>query len=166
MSCQITRYHCPEDEDTIKNIGKQANIQQAKNSGFQNIYPWKDQCEKEYHYVARDSSGIICGWLTAKLKTWKSQNYMLLSEISTVRIPNELFKGVGKRLHKAMLEDAEHLGMNFIYLYPLNNVVKQIYMKPDWGYISLHPNITYLFRILTKKPSKVLLQSMMTNVLN
>ena len=160
MPCQISRYHCPEDESTVEQLSELAELQQVRETGFQNVYPWKDKCANEYHYVAKDESGIICGWLTAKIRKWKTQKYMYLSEISTRRIRNDLFGGVGQRLHMAMLVDANQLGMNFVYLYPLNDSVRSLYMKPEWGYESFGENIKYLFHVLKKKPSNELLETM------
>lgn len=162
MRCEITLYHCPEEEATIRRLGLQANAQQAGNEGFsKTIQPWKDICTHTYHYVARDSNtGIICGWLTASLKTVKRQTFMYLAEISTRRIRNELYGGVGQRLHTAFLADARRLGAKFACLYPLNAEVKAIYMKPEWGYVQLRPNVEKLFHILTGLPSKEFLDSM------
>lgn len=156
MPCEITLYHCPEDQDMIQLLGRKANAQQMKNSGFsQKVQPWKDICKNNYHYVARDTTtGIVCGWLTASLQTFHSEIYMLLAEISTRRIRNELYGGVGQALHAALLRDARRLGAKFVYLYPLTSEVREVYQRPEWGYVELRPHIEFLFHILTGPPSK------------
>lgn len=160
-TCHIVRYRCPEDTDTIKYLAKEANIQQSRNSGFEVIFPWRDLCENEYHYVARDSTGIICGWLTARIKKFKRQTYMYLSEISTRRIRNSLYGGIGQRLHNAFIEDAERSRINFISLYPLDKEIEEMYLQPKWGYEKLRPGMKYIFRILKGQPSEELLDSLM-----
>ena len=152
MPCEITLYHCPEDGATIARLSKNANAQQERNSGFsENIQPWKGICKNEYHYVARDkASGIICGWLTIILKTHKRTKYIYIVEISTRRIRNSLYGGVGQRLHNKMLEDAVQFGAKFVYLYPLNATVRDLYMKPQWGYVELRPDVKHLFKPLVR----------------
>lgn len=155
MPCEITLYHCPEDEAILTNLGKKADAQQMRNSGFdKKVQPWKDMCKHTYHYVARDkATGIVCGWLTASLQTFRAEKYMLLAEISTRRIRNELYGGVGQNLHRAMLHDATRLGARFVYLYPLTAEVRDIYQRPEWGYVELRPYVEFLFHILTAPPS-------------
>jgi hypothetical protein len=155
-------YHCPEDGATIARLSKNANAQQERNSGFSanvqpwkgfpaNIQPWKELCKNEYHYVARDkASGTICGWLTIILKTHKRTKYIYIVEISTRRIRNNLYGGVGQSLHNKMLEDAVHFGAKFVYLYPLNSTVRELYMKPQWGYVELRPDVKFLFKGLVR----------------
>jgi len=185
MPCEITLYHCPEDGALIHSLGQAANRQQARNQGFSDvIQPWKDLCSNEFHFVARDTTGVVCGWLTAKWKTdmgerkgkgkgkGKSKgtskgtskgneegNFMYLVEISTRRIRNALYGGVGQRLHQALVAHARSLGANFIALYPLNPEVKALYMKPEWGYVELRPDVNQLFHILKKAPSDEYLDS-------
>lgn len=157
--CQIVRYNCPEDLATIKALSEEADVQQA---GFSEVFPWKDAClagEQQYHYVARDTSGIVCGWLKAKLRTYNNQTHIYLSQISTRRIRNSLYGGVGQRLHKALLADAVTLGAKFIYLYPLSDAVSTLYLS--WGYVKVRPELKYLFYILRAQPSKRLLDSLM-----
>ena len=150
MPCEITLYHCPEDEPTIARLSSNANTQQAHNSGFYvYVQPWKGVCKNDYHYVARDkATGIICGWLTIAMKTFKRTKYIYIVEISTRRIHNDLYGGVGQRLHNKMIEDATRLGAKFVYLYPLNAAVREIYMRPEWGYSQQRPDVKHLFRPL------------------
>ena len=150
MPCEITLYHCPEDQPMIARLSSNANAQQARNSGFSiNIQPWKDMCKNDYHYVARDqATGTICGWLTVVMKTYKRSKYIYIVEISTRRIRNELYGGVGQQLHNRMIEDATRFGAKFVYLYPLNTAVRDLYMRPEWGYSLLRPDVKHLFRPL------------------
>jgi hypothetical protein len=152
MPCEITLYHCPEDRAAIARLSNNANAQQARNSGFsENVKPWKGVCKNEYHYIARDTkTGIICGWLSIILKTFKRTKYVYIVEISTRRIRNDLYGGVGQRLHNKMVEDAIHFGAKFVYLFPLNGVVRELYMRPQWGYTELRPDVKHLFKPLVR----------------
>jgi hypothetical protein len=150
MPCEVTLYHCPEDQATIARLSSNANAQQGRNSGFsKNIQPWKDLCKNDFHYVARDqATGIICGWLTVIMKTFKRTKYIYIVEISTRRIHNNLYGGVGQLLHNTMIQDAARFGAKFVYLYPLNTAVRDLYMRPEWGYSLLRPDVKHLFRPL------------------
>jgi hypothetical protein len=159
--CTITRYHCPEDLRAIETLAEEADAQQARNSGFSTIFPWRDLCLNEYHYVARAPNGVLCGWLSAKVKTYRKLTYFYLSEISTRRIRNDLFGGVGQRLHAAFLADAVSLGVDFVLLYPLDAAIRELYQKPEWGYVALRPELNYLFRILKRSPTPAFLNSIM-----
>ena len=162
--CAITRYVCPADIQTIQQLATAANVQQTANSGFsKNIYPWKTLCEKgDYlHYIARDSTGIICGWLTATVKTFATQTSMYLVEIGTRRIKDALYGGVGQKLHNALLADASAMKCEFIYLYPLDAVAANIYKRPEWAYVQLRPDVPHLFRALTGLPSSHMLESLL-----
>jgi len=126
------------------------------------IFPWKKQCaeaEDHVHYVARSPKGIICGWLTARSAELFGQYYIYLNEISTRRIKDELYGGIGKKLHDALLKDAQEAGVDFIYLYPLNPSVAEIYKT--WGYKTERPEIIQLFYILNAEPNREMLDSVM-----
>jgi hypothetical protein len=152
MPCEITLYHCPEDRAAIARLSNNANAQQARDSGFsENVKPWKGVCKNEYHYIARDTkTGIICGWLSIILKTFKRTKYVYIVEISTRRIRNDLYGGVGQRLHNKMVEDAIQFGAKFVYLFPLNGVVRELYMRPQWGYTELRSDVKHLFKPLVR----------------
>ena len=161
--CAVSRYTCPANAKRIKELAYVADAQQATNAGFaKDIYPWKSLCDngKYLHYVARDATGIICGWLTATIKQFEDQTYIYLVEIGTRRIKDSLYGGIGHKLHSALLVDALRLGCEFIYLYPLDAAVTELYKRPEWSYIQLRPDIPYLFRLLTGTPSAKLLATL------
>jgi hypothetical protein len=47
-----------------------------------------------------------------------------------------------------MIQDAARFGAKFVYLYPLNTAVRDLYMRPEWGYSLLRPDVKHLFRPL------------------
>jgi hypothetical protein len=161
MACKVTRYDCTDNSAQIRELGKIADSQQ---DAFKSIFPWKKQCEEasdHIHYVAQSPNGIICGWLTARLVEEFGQHYMYLNEISTRRIKDELYGGVGLTLHAALVKDAKEAGVDFIYLYPLNPEVAAIYKRAEWGYTEQRPEIVQLFLILRAPPNRAMLDSVM-----
>lgn len=161
MACTVERYDCTRNSDKIRELGKVADSQQ---SAFKSIFPWKKQCDEakdHVHYVAQSPKGIICGWLTAEWKNEKGQHYIYLNEISTRRIKDELYGGVGLKLHDALVKDAKEAGVDFIYLYPLNPDVAAIYKRAEWGYVEQRPEIVQLFLILRAPPNRAMLDSIM-----
>lgn len=167
--CEISRFDCDKHAGIIEDLGDAANAQQAKNAGFQRIFPWRKQCSlgdferKHVHYVAhartKEGATVICGWLTAVWKTEFGQNYVYINEISTRRIKDEYYGGVGQRLHERLVEDATTRGAEFIYLFPLDDTVVPIYAK--WGYKTMRPEIPHMFLVFSKGPNHKLLDSLM-----
>jgi hypothetical protein len=80
---------------------------------------------------------------------------MYIEEISTRRIKDELYGGVGTRLHAALVADAKAEGMDFIYLSPLNEGVAAIYEQ--WGYVRPRSDVKQQFYILKRGPPAKLL---------
>ena len=161
MTCVVTRYDCQHNSPKIRELARVAETQQ---DAFKSIFPWKKQCEEaptHVHYVAQSPGGIICGWLTARVIDEFSQHYIYLNEISTRRVRDELYGGVGLSLHSTLVKDAREAGVDFIYLYPLNPEVAAIYQRPEWGYVKQRPEITQLFLILRQPPNRAMLDSAM-----
>ena len=156
MACTITRYDCPADSNIITKFGMKANAQVARNQNFVSIFPWRAQCDgRDRHYVALAPNGIICGWLACTVFVKYGYKYIYIEEISTRRIKDELFGGVGTRLHAALVADAKAEGMDFIYLSPLNEDVAAIYKH--WGYIRPRADVKQQFYILKRMPPGKLL---------
>ena len=161
MACKVTRYDCQHNSRQLLELARVAESQQ---DAFKSIFPWKKQCEEaptHVHYVAQSPAGIICGWLTARVVDEFSQHYIYLNEISTRRIRDELYGGVGLSLHTVLVKDAREAGVDFIYLYPLNPEVAAIYQRPEWGYVKQRPEINQLFLILREPPNRAMLDSVM-----
>jgi hypothetical protein len=159
MACTVERYDCRNDAKKLYEMGQEAEKQK---DAFVSIFPWKKQCaeaEDHVHYIARSPKGIICGWLTARSAEMFGQYYIYLNEISTRRIKDELYGGIGKKLHDALLKDAQEAEVDFIYLYPLNPGVAEIYKT--WGYKTERPEIVQLFYILKSEPNREMLDSLM-----
>jgi len=156
------RYDCGRNGDIIARLGRNANTQMARNDGFKNIFPWKKQCDEEnknIHYIAKNPEGLICGWMTVVWHEKFGQKYVYLNEISTRRIKDAFYGGVGQRLHARLVEDARAGGAEFIYLYPLNPGVADIYKK--WGYVHARSEIVHMFLLLGGEPNRPMLDSLM-----
>jgi len=125
------------------------------------ITPWQAKFggEADWHFVAQAPDGTICGWLTAKLKQTDSRKYIYLVEISTRRIRDALYGGVGTRLHDALVAAATRENYNFIYLYPVNAVVASIYEK--WGYSPSSPALPYQFYVINRGPTAAMKTSLL-----
>ena len=126
------------------------------------ITPWQSKFgnDPDWHFVAQAPDGRICGWLTAQLKETDSRRYIYLAEISTRRIRDELYGGVGRRLHEALVAAAISGGYDFIYLYPVSRTVAAVY--EGWGYSSPIPGIPHQFYVLNQGPTVGILHSLMT----
>jgi GNAT superfamily N-acetyltransferase len=126
------------------------------------ITPWESKFgnDPDWHFVSKAPDGRICGWLTAQLKEIDARRYIYLAEISTRRIRDELYGGVGRRLHEALLDAARQGGYDFIYLYPVNAKVAAVY--EGWGYSSPVPGIPHQFYVIKRGPTKRILGSLMT----
>lgn len=162
MACKVTRYDCQRDVEKIKELAEIASP--LEHSEFHTIFPWKKQCDEpgnHVHYVAQAPNGTICGWLRAKIVDKYGRHYIYLNEISTRRVRDELYGGVGLSLNSALVKDAMAEGVDFIYLYPLNPEVASIYQRPEWGYARQRPEIIQLFRVLRNPPSREMLDKLM-----
>jgi len=162
MACKVTRYDCQRDVDKIKELAEIASP--LENSEFHTIFPWKKQCDEpgnHVHYVAQAPNGTICGWLRAKVVDKYDRHYIYLNEISTRRVRDELYGGVGLSLNSALVKDAMAEGVDFIYLYPLNPEVASIYRRPEWGYARQRPEIVQMFRVLRNPPTREMLDKLM-----
>lgn len=161
MEYTITKYKCTDASQAaeIGALANAANVQQARNSGFHtNVQPWHLRCKDaaSIHWIARSSDGTIIGWLVAIFSEREGQKYGFIYEIArNRRVPAA---GLGLQLHNAFIAEAIERGADFTFLYPLNDTVANLYKRPEWGYVQVHPSITQLFRILRAPPSEEFLQ--------
>lgn len=156
MACVIARYDCPKNSNVIEKYANKAEEQVERNQNFVSIFPWKKRCDGlDRHYVASAPNGTICGWLACTVFAKYGYTYIYINEISTRRIKDELYGGVGTRLHAALVADAEAEGMDFIYLSPLNDGVAAIY--EHWGYVRPRSDVKQQFYILKRGPPSKLL---------
>ena len=127
------------------------------------ITPWQSKFgnDPDWHFVAQAPDGRICGWLTAELKNDHNRRYIYLAEISTRRIRDEVYGGVGRQLHEALVDAARSGKYNFIYLYPVNDKVAGIY--EGWGYSSNKkiPGVPHQFYVIDRGPTRGILDSLM-----
>jgi len=154
--CTIQRFDCPKDSNIINKYGLKADEQVEKEQNFVSIFPWRAQCSRQdRHYVASGPDGTICGWLAGNVSKRYGYTYFYIEEISTRRIKDKLYGGVGTLLHDRLLEDAKAEKMDFIYLSPLNEDVAKIYTK--WGYYRPRSDVKQQFYFLKRKPPAKLL---------
>jgi len=128
------------------------------------IQPWSSNfgIKPDWNIVAQAEDGTICGWLTAQLKHDHGRNYIYLAEISTRRIRDKYYGGVGKALFDSLVVKANVDGYDFIYLYPMNDMVKNIYIK--WGFRdpARVVGVPHQFYVLKKEPTEGFKTSLIT----
>ena len=164
--CTISRYTCTNESNIrqINALANSANLQQARNSGFNmSVLPWSTRCTNSdtRHYVASSPSGTICGWLTTYFQTQFGQRAIYIVEISTRRIRDEFYGGIGQQLLAALIEDAKIFKADYIYLFPISDAVASIYLRPEWGFVHIHPSVKHLFYILGDAPNNAMIENSM-----
>ncbi len=156
---EVTVLDCSKKKDTkqIAEFSKLVEAQYAAEKNYVNVFPWIKGCKSPFiHFIAhtkrKDGRPLIGGWLTLLIMEHEGKDHGYLSEISTRRTKDEHYGGVGQLLHSAMLQWAAKHKLEFVYLWPLNEGVRAIYMKPDWGYVPKRNDVHQLFRVLRSEP--------------
>lgn len=162
--CVVNKYTC-DDPTIIESYAKAANLQQAVNHGFNSaVLPWKMGCNTDKdaaHFIARaPGSGLICGWLVAGFSNIADQHAGYIYEISTRRIKDAYYGGIGHALHTAFLEEAVKRNVDFVYLFPIDERVAAIYATPTWGYAQIDRDLKQMFRPLRAPPSPEFLDTL------
>lgn len=163
MACKVTVLDCgnTEDEKKIYTFSNIAAEQYKVHKNFVDIFPWTSQCKSKYiHFIAHASPNdktVICGWLSMLILENPSRGY--ITEISTRRVRDELWGGVGQRLNAAVFEWAAENGLEFLELFPLNEAVRAIYLKPEWGYVAFSEDPIHLYRSVSNTPTQKYLKS-------
>lgn len=156
--CTVYKYTCSDPR--INALTAAVIKQQDANHGFDEaVLPWKLGCkDKDFvHFVAQSqTTGMICGWLVAGFT--KQSGYIY--EISTRRIKDSYYGGIGQALHREFLDEAWLRGVDFVYLFPLNESVAEVYATPVWGYTRIDPDLNHMFRSLRARPSKEFLDNL------
>lgn len=143
---------------------------QKKRKEFVDIFPWdnEDRSDKIAVIAATNISADtcsstrktrICGWLTAYVR----KDAVYLAEISTrrqLKKTNDLsFKGVGKCIFDRLVAWSQQHKKKYIYLYPLNKKVAEIYT--GWGFTKLSlkgKECEYMFYKLKSLPGPTTLR--------
>lgn len=142
MACEVVvidgQYTNPET------VQKFVNIAKKQKDAFRQIFPWEISLKKRVVMIIASTnlrklrsttapSGFskICGWLTAFVDYRDKSCY--ISELSSRSVSDKApeFRGVAYRLYQELITFCQKKNLKYIYLYPLNDVVKSIYEK--WG---------------------------------
>jgi hypothetical protein len=166
--CSVHKYTCGDDPTTIASYANVANRQQNANHGFNaEVLPWKMGCTTDkdaVHFIAHHTSPagnrLICGWLVAGFSVIAGQRIGYIYEISTRRIKDAYYGGIGQALHEAFLEEATKRNVDFVYLFPINEKIAVIYATPAWGYAQIDPELKHMFRTLRAPPSPEFLDTL------
>lgn len=179
---RIDRYDCGKDDAKLEILFRQVEEQQSRLEP-QNplkrvlrstprippfdprVMPWIHKCDAHSdkiqlrHYVAIKPDGTIVGWLLAEKRRRFGYNYIYLSEITGIRYIHDDNKKIGESLHAALKKDATDPkeGIDFIYLYPLDARVKNLY--ESWGYrtakqLGYQEELPQQFLLIVEKQAK------------
>lgn len=145
VACTIEHYTCSEDGDIIEEL---ANIANSQSNAFNiRVHPWKVECKFHdvQHYVARAPDNTICGWMRVTYDKGEGEPNVYINEISTRRIRDQYYGGIGNALHNALIEDAKKQNMCFIYLVPIDVTARSVYLR--WGYTAVE-GVDEMFYVL------------------
>ncbi len=160
--CKVLVLDCRSQKPDIEQWVALARAQYTAEANFKDVFPWKKACTSNYiHFIAHGMRGgnpIICGWLS--LLVIPNPKHGFIVELSTRRIKDAHYGGVGQLLNNAVVHWGDKEGLHFLQLMPLNEDVRAVYLKPEWGYVELRDDVKHLFRILHKKPSKKYLETL------
>jgi len=165
----VAKLACNRREDRTK-VAVLQELAHGQRVDFHDIFPWEGQVCKDKHvvvYVALEAAGfepikepfitvdwlernqpLLCGWLNVRVSTVEdsSQKIAFISDVTTRAAKDVTYRGVGSALIHALEVDAKlNANADFIYLFPLSNVVG-FYRK--LGYVQVSPHIPHMFKVL------------------
>lgn len=147
MSCELFIINKKVESNGL--INTFVNLAQSQRNAFVDIFPWDSAKGQDLLMIvaATDMMSLracrnrtvtkiprqttkICGWLTAIV----FNDSVYLSEISSRSATNSnvAYKGIGKRMFDKLVEWCVKNKKDYIYLYPLNERVKDLY-ESKWG---------------------------------
>jgi hypothetical protein len=170
--CFVAKLACNRREDRTK-VAVLQELAHGQRVDFHDIFPWEGQVCKDKHvvvYVALEAAALeptpvitvdwlernqplLCGWLNVRVSTVSEsegvnsgQKIAFISDVTTRAAKDVTYRGVGSALIHALEVDATlNATVDFIYLFPLSNVVG-FYRK--LGYVQLSPHIPHMFKVL------------------
>lgn len=100
--------------------------------------------------------GFKIGALNEKrCKEDEEGNSVYIQQISTRRMRDAYYGGIGKQLHDALLEDAIRKDAMFIHLFPIDMAARAAYTR--WGYVE-YEGIKEMFFLISDEPSEEFLE--------
>jgi len=177
--CFVAKLACNRREDRTK-VAVLQELAHGQRVDFHDIFPWEGQVCKDKHvvvYVALEAAAeepikepfitvdwlernqpLLCGWLNVRVSTVSEsegvnsgQKIAFISDVTTRAAKDVTYRGVGSALIHALEQDAMlNLDIDFIYLFPLSNVVG-FYRK--LGYVQVSPHIPHMFKVLNTRTS-------------
>ena len=168
--CFVAKLACNRREDRTK-VAVLQELAHGQRVDFHDIFPWEGQVCKDKHvvvYVALEApveepvlsvdwlernQPLLCGWLNVRVSEVEdsSQKIAFISDVTTRAAKDVTYRGVGSALIHALEQDATlNAKLDFIYLFPLSNVVG-FYRK--LGYVQVSPHIPHMFKVLNTRTS-------------
>jgi hypothetical protein len=164
--CFVTKLACKQREDRTK-VAVLQELAHGQRVDFHDIFPWEGQVCKDKHvivYVALEApvsepkpelsvdwlernQPLLCGWLNVRIMIESGQKIAFISDVTTRAAKDVTYRGVGTALLHVLEQEPD---LDFIYLYPLSNVVG-FYRK--LGYKTVAPDLPHLFKVLRSPPT-------------
>jgi hypothetical protein len=154
MEGNIAVYDCRTQKEEIEAATKELQKPEEFN---QKVLPWLDGCKdgERYHFVYREG-GQIKGWMMVDILTHKGNwTYAYLDKVSV----RNGTKGVGKALGEYLKTWAAQKGIDFIWLWAIDERVSNIYQE-FWGYkrVQYYDGYGFMYFPINKNPPQSMLQ--------
>ena len=162
MEVSISVYNCKSQSAKIGELAKTID-----SSKFDiRVQPWADGCQSEYpryHFLARAGDGNILGWMTADIRTHapkpgRKWTYVYLDKVSARKGTT----GVGRALGEYLKTWAKGQGVDFIWLWAINEQVSAVY-DASWRYkrVQYYDGYGFMFYTIRRSPPLSMLQSVL-----
>jgi len=169
--CFVAKLACKQREDRTK-VAVLQELAHGQRVDFHDIFPWEGQVCKDKHvivYVALEApvsaqpepelsvnwlernQPLLCGWLNVRIMIESGQKIAFISDVTTRAAKDVTYRGVGTALLHVLEQEPD---LDFIYLYPLSNVVG-FYRK--LGYEQVSANMPHMFKVLQSPPTPTFL---------
>jgi len=158
MGDGITVYYCQTQKEEIERVAKELQQPDQPDQFNQKVRPWLDGCKEgaqRYHFVYREN-GQIDGWMMVDILTHKRNwTYAYLDKVSV----RNGTKGVGRALGEYLKTWAEKKGIDFIWLWAIDERVSNIYQE-FWDYkrVQYYDGYGFMYFPIKKSPPLSMLQ--------
>ena len=163
MEVSISVYNCKSQSAKIGELAETID-----SSKFDiRVQPWADGCPQSeyprYHFLARAGDGNILGWMTADIRTHapkpgRKWTYVYLDKVSARKGTT----GVGRALGEYLKTWAKGRGVDFIWLWAINEQVSAVY-EASWRYkrVQYYDGYGFMFYTISRSPPLSMLQSVL-----
>ena len=162
--CRVERFS-PASEDDRRMLAFLQGLAAGQKQHFMDVFPWETKLGDLYTmFVAMEGTADrpsyedllaappqLCGWLNMVCEDRHGQRAAYVSQVSSRKVSDPAYKGIGTALMMAAEADARTRGVAYMYLMPLDNVTG-FYAR--LGYARMHPDLKYWVKPVTAQPNK------------